>query len=113
MTSGVFQQFIAGAIIAAACTIWLYSGYLIQRFIFRNRKPDSTTIVATAMGATMVAFCVIVVLVKVGGDFDIGGIVNSRFPSKPTKAELEKAAAVAAFCAEQRAKGGLKGTSCK
>lgn len=64
---GFFDKLIVGAVIGAAATLWIGSGYLIQRYLFGNRSPDGTTIIATSMGASVVAFLILVVLAKVLG----------------------------------------------
>ena len=52
----VVEAAVAGASLAAGLAIWLFAGYLIQRFAFRNPKPTAGTVIATSLSTSMLLF---------------------------------------------------------
>ncbi len=61
--NGVVEAAIGGVTLAAGAAIWLFAGYLIQRFAFRNPEPTFATALATSMGTSMLLFSLGAVLV--------------------------------------------------
>jgi hypothetical protein len=51
--NGIMEAAVSGATLGVGVAIWLLAGYLIQRIMFRNPAPRSSTIVTTSMTASM------------------------------------------------------------
>ena len=64
MNDGLVEAAIAGATFAAGAAIWLLAGYLIQRLAFRNPEPTAGTVFATSLGASMLLFSLVALLMS-------------------------------------------------
>ena len=62
MIDGVMEAATAGAMLAAGAAIWLFVGYLIQRFAFGNPEPTYGTVIATSLSASMLMFALVALL---------------------------------------------------
>ena len=60
--SGIAEAAFSGAVLGAGVAIWLLGGYLIQRFAFRNPKPNYATVIATSMSTSMLLFSLVALL---------------------------------------------------